>query len=69
MQEAGAPGRLTHANYMQYTLLVMHKNNYPSTWWWGVVKVDTKLWNLCHQTSLYPTLYNHLLPLAALLSI
>jgi len=33
------------------------------------VKVDTKLRNLCQQTSLYPTLYDYLLPLAALLSI
>jgi hypothetical protein len=34
-----------------------------------VVKVDTILRNLCQQTSLYPTLYDRLLPLAALLSI
>jgi hypothetical protein len=33
------------------------------------VKVDTKLRNLCQQTSSYPTLYDRLLPLAALLSI
>jgi hypothetical protein len=76
MQETGAIGWLypckLHAicpSRVPFCKIVMQKNLYPSTCWWGVMIVDTKLSNLCRQTSSYPMLNDRLLPLAVLLSI
>ncbi len=69
-KKKGHQDDFTCANHMQFAQagypfckIAMHKNLYPSTRRWGAVKIDIKSSNLYQQTSLYPTLINHLLPL------
>jgi hypothetical protein len=76
MQEAGAPGRLysrkLHAVHQSRVPIMQGCDAHeylPINLTVGGGEVDTKLRNLCQQTSAYPMLYDHLLSLAVLLSI
>jgi len=74
-KKQGHQDGFTRANYMQYKQVgypfckkAMHKTMYPSARRCGAVKIDSKLNNLCQNTSSYPTQSNCILQLAALSS-